>query len=151
MASTVSPTHSLEVRRTIRASPERIYDAWTTAEALTRWFAPSADFTTVVHAAELRVGGHYRIEMRHSSGASHVAVGTYRELARPTRLSFSWRWEGTAMADSLVTIELSPAGPDTELVLTHGGFSTEAERDEHLKGWNGCLARIDSTAAAATQ
>jgi uncharacterized protein YndB with AHSA1/START domain len=146
--ATPSPTHSLEVRRTIHASPERIYDAWTTADALTRWFAPSSDFTTVVHTVDLRVGGHYRIEMRHRDGSSHIAVGAYRELTRPTRLSFSWRWEGTPMTDTLVTIELRPSGASTELVLTHSGFTTEHDRNEHTKGWTGCLARIDTLSTA---
>ncbi len=147
MAAPDSPAHALEVRRTIRASPERIYDAWTTADALARWFAPSAEFTTIVHTLELRVGGQYRLEMRHSSGSTRVAVGTYHELTRPTRLSFSWRWEGAAMADTLVTIELIPAGSSTELVLTHTGFPTPHDRDEHSKGWLACLSRIDTTMA----
>lgn len=149
MAPSGSPTPSLEVRRTVRASPERVYDAWTTPDALARWFAPSADFTTIVHALDLRVGGQYRIEMRHSSGASHVAVGNYRELVRPVRLSFSWRWEDSPMTDTVVTIELTPVGTSTDLVLRHTDFSTEADRDEHLKGWTGCLARIDDTTTAA--
>lgn len=144
MAITGAPTHSLEVRRTIEAPPARIFDAWTTPELLTRWFAPSADFTTVVHQSDVRVGGQYRIEMRHKDGASHVAVGTYRELTRPTRLSFSWRWEGTPMAETVVTIDLMPAGSGTELILTHSGFATEPDRDEHTKGWTGCLARIEA-------
>jgi uncharacterized protein YndB with AHSA1/START domain len=142
-------THSLEVRRTIRASPEHIYDAWTTAETLARWFAPSADFTTVVHEVEARVGGRYRIEMRHQNGSSHVAVGAYRELTRPTRLSFSWRWDGTPMADTIVTIDLMPVDGGTELILTHSGFTTEPERNEHAKGWNGCLDRIEANSTAA--
>lgn len=149
MAPSGSPTPSLEVRRTVRASPERVYDAWTTPSALARWFAPSADFTTVVHALDLRVGGQYRIEMRHSSGASHVAAGSYRELVRPARLSFSWRWEGTTMADTVVTIELVAVGTSTDVVLRHVDFATDDERDEHLKGWTGCLARIDDTTTAA--
>lgn len=146
MVTSASPTHSLEVRRTIRASPERVYDAWTTPEALTQWFAPSADFTTVVHEVEPRVGGRYRIEMRHRSGSSHIAVGTYRELSRPSRLSFSWRWEGTPMADTIVTIEITPTGGGTELVLKHSGFTTEHDRNEHVKGWTGCLERIETIA-----
>jgi uncharacterized protein YndB with AHSA1/START domain len=139
---------SLEVRRFIPATPARVYDAWTTPELLTKWFAPGADFTVVVHAAETRVGGNYRIEMRNAQGASHIAVGEYRELNRPTRLVFTWGWEGAPVTDTLVTVEFQPSGTGTEVVLTHTRFPTEADRDEHLKGWTGCLDRLGTALSA---
>lgn len=141
-------TQSLEIRRVIAASPARAYDAWTTPELLTRWFAPSPDYSVVVHRAETRVGGAYRIEMRHVKGASRVVVGEYRELSRPSRLAFTWGWEGAAAPDTLVTVEFHPNGSGTEVVLTHSRFASEAERDEHRKGWIGCLDRLDITPAA---
>lgn len=147
--ATGSPAHSLEIRRTLQAPPERIFDAWTSPEALMQWFAPSTDFTTVVHEVDLRVGGRYRIEMRHKDGSSHIAVGTYRELVRPSRLTFSWRWEGSPMSDTVVTIELTRGDRGTELLLTHSGFATEPERNEHVTGWTGCLARIETLLSAA--
>ena len=97
---------SLEVRRRIAAPPEDVYDAWTTPEILTRWFSPTTNHAVIVHLVDARVGGRYRIEMRHTSGKSHIAVGEYREMQRPTRLAFTWRWEGSPMADSLVTLDL---------------------------------------------
>jgi uncharacterized protein YndB with AHSA1/START domain len=133
---------SLEVRRIIPASPSRVYDAWTTPELIAKWFAPSGEFTVIVHKAEARVGGSYRIEMRHANGASHIAIGEYRELTRPTRLVFTWAWEGGRTADTVVTVEFRPNGQSTEVVLTHTRFATEHERNEHLKGWTGCLDRL---------
>jgi uncharacterized protein YndB with AHSA1/START domain len=144
MASTQSATQSLEVRRIIPASPERVYDAWTKPEILTRWFAPSGDYTVTVHGGEARAGGQYRIEMRHKNGASHVVVGEYREVRRPTRLVFTWKWEGTPMSDTVVTVVFRPNGRHTEVVLTHTGFATEPEREEHVKGWIGCLSRLET-------
>jgi uncharacterized protein YndB with AHSA1/START domain len=139
---------SLEVRKVIPAPPARVYDAWTTPALLTQWFAPSTDFTVIVHQAESRVGGSYRIEMRHAKGGSHIAVGEYRELTRPTRLVFTWGWEGGPVADTLVTVEFHPSGTGTEVVLTHSRFATENDRDEHLKGWTGCLDHLNATLSA---
>jgi uncharacterized protein YndB with AHSA1/START domain len=56
MAS-LAAAQSLEVRRIVPVSPSRVYDAWTTPELLTKWFAPGTDFTVVVHRVETRVGG----------------------------------------------------------------------------------------------
>lgn len=134
---------SLEMRRTYAAPPERVFRAWTEAGALASWFCPSEDFTVTVHALEPEVGGLYRVEMRHRSGATHTATGTYHELVPGARLRFTWRWEESpAMTDTLVTIDLLARGAGTELVLTHEQFQNEGQRVEHGKGWTGCLDRL---------
>jgi uncharacterized protein YndB with AHSA1/START domain len=144
MAHIDTATHSLQVKRHVRASPKQVYRAWTESEQIARWFRPSPDFATVVHRLDLRSGGGYRIEMRHPDGSSHVAVGEYRELESPKRLSFTWRWEGSPMAETLVTVELFSKDDGTEVVLTHTLFQSEPQRDEHTKGWTGCLAQLAS-------
>ena len=138
---------SLEIRKLVAAAPDRIFDAWTTPDILTRWFAPTPDHAVIVHRADCRPGGQYRIEMRHVNGASHIAVGEYGDVSRPTRLAFTWKWEGTAMADTLVTVEFRASGEGTEVVLTHARFATDAEREGHLKGWAGCLGRLEPATA----
>ena len=144
--SKTKPAHSLEVRRTLRASRERIYQAWTDPAALSRWFSPTDDYETIVHELDLRIGGSYRIEMRHKSGAQHIATGVYRELAPPDRLAFTWRWaEAASMADSLVTVELIPRGQATEIVLKHELLESADSAREHEKGWVGCLTRLTAT------
>jgi uncharacterized protein YndB with AHSA1/START domain len=130
------------VKRHVGASPKQVYHAWTDRSQLARWFAPSPDFEAVVHELDLRAGGGYRIEMKHPDGSSHVAVGEYREIEAPRRLTFTWRWEGSPMADTLVTVELLSKDGGTEVVLTHTLFGSEAERDEHTKGWTGCLTQL---------
>lgn len=142
---------NLELRRLIPAPAERIFEAWTRPEALTLWFAPTADHRVIVHDADVRVGGRFRIEMRHKGGASHIAAGEYRQVEPPRLLSFTWKWEGTAMDDTLVSVELLPQGSDTELILRHCRFATEAERDRHSEGWTGCLARLTGALAPAAE
>ena len=142
MATVDTASHSLQVKRQLGAPPGQVYRAWTDASHLARWFAPSPDFETVVHELDLRAGGGYRIEMRHPDDSSHVAVGEYRELEAPRRLTFTWRWEGSPMSDTLVTVELLSKDGGTELVLTHTLFQSEELRDEHTKGWTGCLTQL---------
>lgn len=136
---------TLEVRRTLPAPPERVFAAWTQAEALTHWFAPTAEITTVVHELDVQVGGRYRIEMRAPDGARHIAVGRYTAMDPPRRLAFTWAWEGKD-EETLVDIALEPVGAaSTELVLTHTRFLTAASRDGHGQGWDACLARLAPT------
>jgi len=144
MASAKSPpTYSIEVRRTVPAPRERVYRAWTDPAALTRWFAPSNAFTTVVHLLEPKPGGRYRIEMRPPAGPSHTATGVFQEVEPPDRLAFTWRWEEQpAMPDTLVTVTLEPLGESTEVILSHSLFESERESDEHRQGWTSCLERL---------
>lgn len=142
MATVDAGSHSLQVKRLIDAAPEEVYRAWTDRGQLERWFAPSPDFEVAVHDLDPRAGGTYRIEMRAPDGASHVAVGEFRELEAPRRLTFTWRWEGSPMTETLVTVELVSTEGGTEVVLTHTLFRSEEERDRHTDGWTGCLARL---------
>ena len=145
-------TIGLRLERTFDASPQRVFDAWTRAEALATWFAPSTDYAVVVTDLEPRVGGRYRIEMRHTGGNVHVVVGEYRELAAPSRLVMTWAWEGVEPAVvTIVTVELSPVGAGgTRVVVMHEGFPDDAARGEHQKGWTACFERLD-VALGATQ
>jgi uncharacterized protein YndB with AHSA1/START domain len=140
---TEAPT-SLRITRTFPAPREKVFQAWTDPEGLKKWFAPSDQFVTRVPELEAKPGGRYRIEME-SEGKTHTAVGVYREVRPPEKLVFTWRWETDPErgGETVVTIELFDRGGKTELVLTHEGFPTESLRDEHNKGWTGCLTQLE--------
>ena len=109
---------------------------------MSRWLAPTDAYTTIVHELDLRVGGRFRIEMRHTGGAQNIAVGAYREISPPERLAFTWRWEGHEMPDTLVSLQFLDRGAETEVVLTHTGLPSEESRAKHQEGWFGCLDRL---------
>lgn len=139
---TVSSTTRLELTRRLQASPEKVYTAWTRPEKMRLWFAPG-HLTTPSVETDLRPGGRYRIEMHDAKeGATHVVVGTYRELSPYDRLVFTWGWEGDPSPETLVTVELRPVGQETELVLVHERLASEESRDKHLQGWIGCLDKL---------
>lgn len=73
----------------------------------------------------LRVGGRYRIEMINDKESKpFYSNRIYTEIARPTRLVFTWSWEQTSHdgGDSLVSIDLSEAEGKTCLSLRHEGL-----------------------------
>ena len=133
---------TLRLERSIAAAPTKVFEAWTRAESLARWFAPSDDFMTVVHVIEPRVGGAYRIEMRPPGGDPNIVAGTFREVTSPSRIVFTWAWDRPDANESLVTVTISPDGQGSRLVLLHERFANAEERDKHNQGWEGCLARL---------
>lgn len=139
---TAAEALELEVRRHFNAAPTEVFDAWTNAQALGAWFAPTADMSTIVHHLDAREGGEYRIEMRAANGTPHITRGSYVAFDRPNRLAFTWSWEGKDDEVSLVDITLRAEGDGCDLILRHSRFSTEKSRDGHLHGWDGCLSRL---------
>ena len=133
---------TLEVRRTFAASRQRVFNAWTTAEALKQWHAP--ENAEVQNATvDFRVGGRYLIEMRGKDGNLHVVGGEYREIDPPKRLVITWAWQtGARASDSIVTVEFHERGAETEVVLLHEGLMTEEERAGHRHGWVGCFEKL---------
>jgi uncharacterized protein YndB with AHSA1/START domain len=136
-----SPT--LEVRRTIRAPRQRVFDAWTTPEELKRWHAPGP-LTVTLAEIDLRVGGSYRIHMQQPDGTVHQAIGVYREVDPPRRIVYTWSWEGDhPVKNSVVTLEFHERGADaTEVVLRHEGLPNVQERDSHASGWTSIMDKL---------
>ena len=83
----------LEIKRLIKAPRERVFEAWTNAEQLKKWFGPDEDIVVPQTKVDLRAGGKYRIQMKKPDGEFHTATGTYREVKPPERLVFTWSWE----------------------------------------------------------
>jgi uncharacterized protein YndB with AHSA1/START domain len=138
-----SASITLQIKRTFRAPRAQVFRAWTDRAELARWFAPSAEYSTVVPELELRVGGRYRVEMHHKSGNVHNVFGTYLEIKPPEKVVFTWRWDGdTSPEDSVVTVEFHDLGSSTEVTLTHERLPNPEERDKHAHGWNGCLDQL---------
>jgi uncharacterized protein YndB with AHSA1/START domain len=139
-AAVASPS-SLVVSRIYPATAERVFKAWTDANQLGQWFAPSDDYTTQA-TVDLRINHEYRIAITHKGGNVHNVVGTYRVIEPPRKLVYTWRWDG-ASADTLVTIDFTPHGESTEVTITHEQFLDTDTRDKHNEGWTGCLSRLE--------
>jgi len=140
MSQTAVQAPPLVISRTYPATVERVFKAWTDANQLGQWFAPSDDYTTQA-TVDLRVGHEYRIAITHKGGNVHTILGTYRLIEPPRKLVYIWRWEG-APADTLVTVDFTPQGDATQVTIKHDQFADAETRAKHNEGWNGCLDRL---------
>jgi len=144
-AASSSPV-SLRIIRVLRASPERVYRAWTVPGELRRWFAAGEGYTTPIAEVDLRVGGRFRVGMQAPGGGRlSVASGTYAEIVPGARLVFSWRWEhdGPAAPTTRLRLEFRPHPLGTEFILIHEGLADQATREQHITGWQECLDSLE--------
>ncbi len=140
VATAVKP--SLTLKRRLKASPAKVFAAWTDPEKVKRWMGPGA-IVAVAAESDARPGGRYRIAMREPDGAPHDVGGVYREVVADERLVFTWAWETDPERESLVTVEFKADGDGTLLTLTHEQFADEESRDGHKRGWNGALDKLE--------
>ena len=128
---------SLTITRRLRASPQKVYAAWTHSENLIQWFAAQAKPGSVKADLDVRVGGRYRISFTNQdNGEYHEVGGLYREVVPDARLQFTWAWHSTPERESLVTIEFKPDADGTLMIFQQEQFADQAARDNHERGWN---------------
>lgn len=146
MNQVLNPNTVLEMRRPIRTSREKVFDAWTDPNQLKEWFAVSEGFTTPIAEVELKVGGKYRLGMKAPGDNPLLVVGgVYQEIVHPEKLVFTWRWENDDPnePETLVTVEFFENNGVTDVMLKHELFSDVAQRDKHGEGWQGCLNKLE--------
>ena len=132
---------ALLVRRRIKATPERIFEAWTTPEQLLRWWGPHGVRCTLAEI-DLRVGGRYRLDNLLPGGKSVSITGEFIEIDRPRKLIYSWTTSPEATPE-IVTLRLEPAGEHTELTIAHERIADDPTRQAHELGWIGCLDGLE--------
>jgi uncharacterized protein YndB with AHSA1/START domain len=129
----------LVVRRVIAAPIERVFAAWTTPELLRVWWGP-AGVTCIAADVELRVGGSYRLGNQLPDGNVVWIAGTFEQVEPPRRLAYTWQ-VGDAPV-SLVTVDFIAQAHATEVIVTHARVHAAAVRDDHERGWIGCLDKL---------
>ena len=135
---------SLTLKRRLKAAPEKVYEAWTQPEQMTQWWGVAGGPKPPVAETDLRVGGRFKVQFWDPKNEHHSVSGLYREVVPNRKLAFSWAWQSTPERESLVTIELNPVTDGTMLTLTHEQFFDEQARDDHGRGWNVALDRLET-------
>jgi uncharacterized protein YndB with AHSA1/START domain len=131
----------LTVRRVIAARPERIFEAWTKPELLQQWWGP-AGVRCISAEVDLRAGGVYRIGNLLPDGGVVWISGEFELVESPHRLVYSWRVEDEPMSRVTVSFAAIMDGA-TEVVIHHERIHSTAVRDDHERGWKGCLDGLE--------
>lgn len=138
-----APAFELRLSREIRAPREKVFDAFVAEAAMRQWMCPRG-MTIPALECDARVGGGFRITMRARDGEEFRVAATYREIARPERLVYTWQWVGGGMpnVETLVTVTFAERDGATRVHMTHTGFPDQAMADSHGEGWGSCFNRL---------
>lgn len=156
---TAAPAKQLVIERTLTASPERVFDAFTDPEQLTQWWWPHG-FTCPAAEVDLRVGGTYRLAMEWpdlvptGNRFSHCMAGEYYEIERPHHLVMSGRAVNDEQGEIFATlIDLTFEARDggTLLTMRQSYFEPLPPADAMAgaeQGWTEQLDKLERLLAA---
>jgi uncharacterized protein YndB with AHSA1/START domain len=123
----------LIITRTFDAPPRIVFDAWTRADLVRRWWAPRSHGVTMAGCeADVRVGGKYRYVLRGKDGVDLAFSGEYRQIEPPSRLVYTQVFEPMAGAGAVVvTVTFEEAGGKTRMV-SHERYPSKEAREGAL-------------------
>jgi uncharacterized protein YndB with AHSA1/START domain len=145
------------IKRTFRAPARIVFDAYTQAEHVRRWWAPESRGVTVVACdVDLTPGGTYRYVLAKGDEPPFAFSGSYLEISRPTRLVYTQRFEpvaGTALPGEVVVTVLFEEREGTTLMVAHERYPSKEVRDMALSsgmedGMRETFDRLDDLVAA---
>ena len=124
----------------IAASPERVFEAITSAE-ITKWWVRPGIFDTRDWTGDVREGGRWKAAGM-TRGQPYVQEGEYLEVEQPRRLVHTWDGAGTPGRLSTVTYSLERIESGTRLTLRHAGFASREKCGSFALGWETSLERL---------
>ena len=120
------------IERTVELahSPERVWDAITTAEGLGTWFGNRGA------KVDLRVGGQATLTW----DSGDTATLTIERLEPPRVFGYTWPVYGLPKEDprrTYVEFTLEPTGSGTTLTVVESGFAQVPDSDQHKSAYEG--------------
>ena len=133
----------VRIERTFNAASQEVFDAWTSAEVMRRWFHCEPDWATPVAEVDLRLGGTVKVVMPKPDGTEVEAQGQYTLIERPHRLVMTWTFDDDPSNVQLIELSFSESAGSTTVLMVNSGISTDERRDAQEWGWHGCLDQLE--------
>jgi uncharacterized protein YndB with AHSA1/START domain len=145
VAQRVRP-RDLVLTRRFKAPRQLVFQAWSQAQHVSRWFAPKP-LTVPSCEVDFRPGGVFRLVMRAPDGTEYPFEGTFREIVAPERIVFT----GTVHEGNATVTTLTFAEHDGETTLTvHQTFTFESDATRGAKqGWTMTLDQLGEALESA--
>lgn len=134
---------TVRLHRVLRAQPEKLYRAFTEADALAKWLPPYG-FTCSVHHLEATAGGRFRMSFRNfSTGHAHAFGGEYQELVPHRLIRYTDTFDDPNLPGVIeVTVKLEPVSCGTGLSVVQAGIPEAIPLEMCYLGWQESLAQL---------
>jgi uncharacterized protein YndB with AHSA1/START domain len=135
--------NSVTLHRVLKATPEKLYRAFTDANAMASWLPPWG-FLCVVHNMDVRVGGAYKMSfINFSTGNKHSFGGEYLELKPNEFIKYTDKFDDPNLPGEMITsVWLREVSCGTELKVTQEGIPSAIPTEMCYLGWQESLEKL---------
>jgi uncharacterized protein YndB with AHSA1/START domain len=134
---------TVRLHRVLRTKPEKVFKAFTTADALAKWLPPFG-FTCTVHHLEAKVGGTFKMSFHNfSSGNGHSFGGEYLELVPGALIRYTDKFDDANLPGEMrVTVSLKAVSCGTDVSIVQEGIPDAIPVEMCYLGWQESLVQL---------
>ncbi|MEI6946722.1 SRPBCC family protein [Paraflavisolibacter sp. H34] len=127
----------------LKASPEKVYRAFTEAKALSFWLPPYG-FLCTVHELNVQVDGTFKMSFHNfSTGNGHSFGGKYLEVTPNAFLKYTDQFDDPNLPGEMTTsVWLQPVSVGTELKIVQEGIPAVIPAEMCYLGWQESLEKL---------
>ncbi len=141
--NTDTKTGTVRLHRVLATTPQKVFRAFTTADALARWVPPNG-FTCTVHHLDAKVGGTHRMSFTNfTTGNSHSFGGKYLEIIPDELIRYTDSFDDSNLPGEMtVTVKIKKVSVGTELTIVQEGIPAIIPVEACYLGWQQSLAHL---------
>jgi uncharacterized protein YndB with AHSA1/START domain len=135
--------NKVSLHRMLKASPEKVYRAFTEALAIASWLPPYG-FLCTVHEMNVKTGGSFRMSFQNfTTGNSHSFGGNYVELKSNEFLKYTDKFDDPNLPGEMTTsVWLRKTIAGTEIKITQEGIPAVIPVEMCYLGWQESLEKL---------
>ena len=135
--------NKVSLHRVIKASPEKVYRAFTESLAIASWLPPYG-FLCTVHSMDVKVGGTYKMSFQNfTTGHSHSFGGEYIEIKPNEFLKYTDQFDDPNLPGVMTTtVWLKKTFVGTDLRVTQEGIPSMIPAEMCYLGWQESLEKL---------
>ncbi len=135
--------NSVSLHRVLKASPEKVYRAFTEPNALTSWIPPYG-FLCTIHEMNVQVDGTYKMSFHNfSTGKSHSFGGKYVEIKPNEFLKYTDKFDDPGLPGEMTTsVWLQKVLVGTEIKILQENIPSMIPVEMCYLGWQECLEKL---------
>ena len=135
--------NSVTLHRILKATPEKVYRAFTESNALASWIPPYG-FIGIVHNMDVKPGGSYKMSfINFSTGNGHSFGGKYLEIKPNEFLKYTDIFDDPNLPGEMITsVWFSKVSVGTELKVIQEGIPNVIPIEMCYLGWQESLEKL---------
>jgi uncharacterized protein YndB with AHSA1/START domain len=137
------PDNSVSLHRVLKTTPEKIFRAFTTANAIASWLPPYG-FLCTVHELDAKVGGTHRMSFHNfSTGNGHSFGGKYLDLKPNEFIKYTDKFDDVNLPGEMTTsVWLRKVSVGTEIKVLQEGIPNVIPVEACYLGWQESLEKL---------